>query len=311
MIRALNLWNFPTGQAPALAEGKDCFELRTCQRTLVLSYDERPFGAVALPLHERAEGKGAYLFLLETICGLKSRLLGENEIVAQFKEAYHQYLTRSEREARLLLVLEKLFKDAKEIRTAHMVGLGLKTYASITRRHFAAHKAEEILILGSGQLAEDLINQFKKRSRVLVSARNSERLRELVEQHKVTAVPWENKQLWEDQALIANTIGFEGTLLDQSFFDGWVRRHPLRLMVDLGSPSCLHTDLTIEQGLLKLNDILAEGAMVEEQKYERLVLARHALHEVVDKRVRWLEERGRKWHASAQLASTPAEPALL
>lgn len=301
MVNALNLWNFPSGSAPALTNNSACFELRTCQRTLVLSYEERPFGPQDLPLHERAEGQVAYLYLLETICGLKSKLLGENEIVAQFKDAYKLFTSLPERDGRLLLILEKLFKDAKEIRTEHMVGLGLKTYASITRRHLSGRmRADKVLILGSGQLAEDLINQFKKRTEVYVSARNKTRVLELAAIHGFKTIPWNDQSGWSEFAFIANTIGFEGTLLDESFFSVWQARHMNRLMIDLGSPSCLNTMLTSNEGLLRLEDILAEGAMVEDQKLEKLQLARQAMLELVERRSRWLEERQRKWQSAIQ-----------
>lgn len=306
MVNALNLWNFPAGNTPELVNHAACFVLRTCQRTLVLSYEERPFGPADLPLHEGAEGKVAYLYLLETICGLKSKLLGENEIVAQFKDAYKAFTTQSERDSRLLLILEKLFKDAKEIRTDHMVGLGLKTYASITRRHLSGRmRADKVLILGSGQLAEDLINQFKKRTEVYLCARNKSRVMELAQQHGCRVIPWENKAQWSEFAYIANTIGFEGILLDESFFSLWQARHIGRLMIDLGSPSCMETSLQLTDGFMRLEDILAEGALVEDQKMERLQLAREKMVDIVDRRSRWLEEKQRKWQASFQV-----QPAL-
>lgn len=301
MVNALNLWNFNTGDTPVLMNHGDCFELRTCQRTLVLSYQERPFGPEDLPLHERAEGQQAYLYLLETICGLKSKLLGENEIVAQFKQAYKQFSTLPQRDGRLLLILEKLFKDAKEIRTDHMVGIGLKTYASITRRHLSGRmRADKVLILGSGQLAEDLINQFKKRTEVYVSARNKARVTELAALHGLKIIPWDDKAAWGEFAFVANTIGFEGTLLDDTFFSVWQARHMVRLMIDLGAPSCLRTSLDQSAGLLRLDDILAEGALLEDQKLEKLATARQAMLDLVERRTRWLEERQRKWQSCLQ-----------
>lgn len=308
MVNELKLWNFAAGHDARVDDSVPCFQLQTCQRTLVAGFTERPFGPEPLPLHERVEGREAYLFLLETICGLKSKLLGENEIVAQFKAAYQEYARHPAREGEMLLVLEKLFKDAKEIRTAHLVGLGLKTYASLTRRHFMRAKAPEVLILGSGQLAEDLVNQFKKRSRVLLSARNHTHASELARLHGVEVVAWDDRARWMRQAFIANTIGFEGVLLDEDFFASWETLNPHRLLVDLGSPSCLRTQLGRNEGVLRLADILAEGAVVEDQKQARLQLARTAMLELVERRARWLEERSRKWQASPQVSFLEAQP---
>lgn len=307
MVKSLNLWNFPAGSTPQVELQGHAFELRTCQRTIVVSYVQRPFVSHPLPLHEKAEGQDAYLYLLETICGLKSKLVGENEIVGQFKEAYKTFASHEARDSRLMVVLEKLFKDAKDIRTEHLIGIGQKTYAYLARRHFSGKmKQAPLLILGSGQLAEDLINQFKKRSPIILCARNHSRAQELAEQHGCTVLPWSERQTWKDYPFIANTIGFEGVLLDHAFFLNWADSHENRLMVDLGSPSCLHTSLGRDEGLLRLEDIFAEGALMEDQKRERIQLARQAMLDLVERRARWLEQKLVKW----QTADTTATATL-
>src|SRR5690606_4690682 len=213
MINALKLWNFTSGVQPPEELTSRAFVLKTCQRTLVLSLQDKTIKSHTLS-HQLYVGQDAYLYLLETICGLKSKLVGENEIVGQFKEAYKVFATALNRDPQLMLILEKLFKDAKEIRTEHLIGIGQKTYAYLTRRHFAGKmKQAPILILGSGQLAEDLINQFKKRVPVVLCARNHVRAEELAQQHGCTVIPWNDRNAWKDYAFIANTIGFEGVLL--------------------------------------------------------------------------------------------------
>ena len=57
---------------------------------------------------------------MEVICGLKSRLLGETEIVSQFKDAFDKFLNQEIRDPIVTLTLQKLFKDAKEIRHHHL-----------------------------------------------------------------------------------------------------------------------------------------------------------------------------------------------
>lgn len=305
MVSSLNLWNFPTASTLSVEHPQNAFILQTCQRTIVVSYEQRPFEHHPLPLHEKAEGQDAYLYMLETICGLKSKLVGENEIVGQFKEAYKGFAQTPERDSRLLLVLEKLFKDAKEIRTEHLIGIGQKTYAHLTRRHFSGKiKNAPILILGSGQLAEDLINQFKKRTEIVLCARNNVRAQELAEIHGCRLLPWEDKAQWLNFAFIANTIGFEGVMLDENFFSAWKAAHPERLLVDLGSPSCLQTTLTRDDGVLRLEDIFAEGALMEDQKRSKIQTAQRAMLDIVQRRARWLEEKSLKWQTASTYSAT-------
>lgn len=285
MLDGLKLWNFSSGTHPDVELTGTTFILKTCQRSLVLSLNQFPFKSEEIPEHELHTGTHAYFFLLETICGLKSKLIGENEIVGQFKEAYKIYGQSTLKDTKLLLILEKLFKDAKDIRTQYLIGISQKTYASLTRRHLIQKaKAEHVIVIGSGSLAEDLINQFKKKAHVSICARNTTRTLELAQQHKLTVVPWEERHKLVNQPYIANTIGTDCILFDEKFFRDWKNNHISRKFVDLGSPSVIRTDLTDSEGVVRLENIFNEGAIVEGQKQQQIELARAAMLEVTNRR---------------------------
>ncbi len=285
MLDTLRLWNFGSGTLPSVQDLGRYFVLQTCQRSLILSAGVNPFENLPLATHEYLEGEVAYTYLLETICGLKSKLIGENEIVGQFKDAYKIFAASTIKDTRLLVMLEKLFKDAKDIRTEYLIGISQKTYASLTRKHLIGKmKAPHIVILGSGALAEDLINQFKKKALVSICARNTERVEELAKAHGLGVIPWENHQELHSHAFIANTIGFDGVLLDSNFFSKWSETHSEKLFVDLGGPSSIQTEMTLAEGVVRLQDIFNEGAVVESQKLQQIELARQAMHERASRR---------------------------
>ncbi len=284
MLTSLKLWNFSSGTLQDEELTSNAFVLRTCQRTLVLAYDLNPFHHETLPKNELVTGQDAYLFLLETICGLKSKLIGENEIVGQFKEAYKIYAASTLKDTKLLLILEKLFKDAKDIRTQYLIGISQKTYASLTRRHLIQRaKAEHIVVVGSGALAEDLINQFKKKAQVSICARNTQKVAELAKIHDLNIIPWEERNSLTNQPFIANTIGTDSILFDEAFFEVW-RKQEQHLFVDLGSPSAIKTALSLLEGVVRLEDIFNEGAIVEGQKQEQIALAKAAMVSLTTKR---------------------------
>lgn len=292
MLTSLKLWNFTSGSLHNEELTGHAFVLRTCQRTLVLSYNSYPFHHTEIPKNELVTGSDAYLFLLETICGLKSKLIGENEIVGQFKEAYQIYAASTLKDTKLLLVLEKLFKDAKDIRTQYLIGISQKTYASLTRRHFIAKsKADHIVVIGSGALAEDLINQFKKKAKVSLCARNTEKAHELAKIHSLNVIPWEERLELVNMPFIANTVGTNSVLFNEKFFTAWTTNNQTRLFVDLGSPSCISTSLTSPEGVVRLDDIFREGAIVEEQKQAQIALAKAAMVSVTMKRTALFEEK--------------------
>lgn len=269
----------------------NAFVLRTCQRTLVLAYDIFPFHHTELPKHELVTANDAYLFLLETICGLKSKLIGENEIVGQFKEAYKIYAASTLKDTKLLMILEKLFKDAKDIRTQYLIGISQKTYASLTRRHLIQKaKAKHVVVVGSGALAEDLINQFKKKAQVSICARNSAKVQELAATHNLTVIPWESRESLKDMPFIANTVGTSEILFDEAFFAEWEKQSE-RLFVDLGSPSTINTHLGAAEGVVRLEDIFNEGAVVEVQKQAQIALAKAAMISLTMKRQALFSEK--------------------
>lgn len=285
MLNGLKLWNFSSGSLRDEELMSNAFVLRTCQRTLVLAFNIYPFHHQEIPKHELFAGQDAYLFLLETICGLKSKLIGENEIVGQFKEAYKIYAASTLKDTKLLLILEKLFKDAKDIRTQYLIGISQKTYASLTRRHLIQRaKAPHVIVVGSGAMAEDLINQFKKKALVSICARNTERVNELAKQHQLNVIPWENRHELSQEAFIANTIGHDSVIFDESFFAEWEKNHSHRLFVDLGAPSVIRTALTLEEGVVRLDNIFSEGAIVEGQKQAQIALAKAAMLSLTMKR---------------------------
>ena len=158
------------------------FVLETCQRTIVLStfIEEVPQST-----HDVHEGEKAYQFLLETICGLKSRLKGESEIVSQFKTAYSNYLEREYRSKVIMKVLEKLFKDAKEIRSNFLREIGQQSYTGIAKKILIDNsKGKKVLILGSGKLAKDAIRNLSKKFDIYLSARNESKLHEIRDEFK-------------------------------------------------------------------------------------------------------------------------------
>lgn len=295
MLEQLVLNNFDSGFEPDLGSEHKTFVLSTCQRTIALNFGHNPFTAYDDINKTHLSGNEAYSFLLEIICGLQSKLVGENEIVNQFKAAYQEYAQAANKCSNLLTIIEKLFKDAKEIRTNYLIGLSQKTYSSIARKHIVnKFKSDSVLILGSGQLAEDLINQFKKKVTVYISARNTDKVLELAKKHNVEIVPWGYHENLLKFPFIANSIGFKGVLFNQDFFRDWAQRHDQKLFVDLGSPSAVDTDFTYEQGVMKLDHVFEEGAIHETQKLNQVDKARKAMKGIVEKRNHVFQKKKRK-----------------
>lgn len=287
----LELNNFSSRENEPIMTHAGDFVLKTCQRTLVLKFNQSNHhysSQQALKL----KGADAYAYLLEMICGLQSRLLGENEIVAQVRTEYQNYILSQERNPYLVTILEKLFKDAKSIRSQYLIGLGQKTYSSIARKYiYNKCNAKNVLIVGSGQLAEDLINQFKKKTKVTIAARNSSAVNSLIETHDIDMLPWSEDLNFENFPFIVNTIGTEQTIYQNTFFEKWSNLHQSKMFIDLGSPTCIETTMQKEDGVLRLEDIFKAGAIHEEHKLSQIAKAKMAIKETTINRKNIIEKK--------------------
>jgi glutamyl-tRNA reductase len=287
MLEQLYLNNFPSGTIIPPHLSKQAFVMKTCQRTLVLNLSKAEFTWEESSICEDSlKGEKAYIYLLEIICGLKSRLLGENEIVSQFKSSYKDYIAQADRSCNLLLILEKLLQDAKKIRTQYLLGLSQKTYSSIARKAICSYNPKSVLILGSGQLAEDLINQFKKKTTVFISARNDERTKKLMKLHGINQIPWKDFTQYSEFPFIVNSIGGNGQkLISEDFFNSWSQFNANdKLFIDLGSPSIIQTSLPFSEGVMRLEDIFNQGAIHEQHKMTQVDKAKQAMVELSKQR---------------------------
>ena len=118
---------------------------RTCVREITFLEP----GAVPDAQPGVLHGEIAYAHLLEVICGLRSPMLGETEVMHQFKQ-FAAGLDGAWRE-----LSQMLLADARAIRSRHLIGLGSRSYGSAVRRHL--RDCPRVAILGTGILASEVL----------------------------------------------------------------------------------------------------------------------------------------------------------
>lgn len=121
---------------------------RTCLREVTF-LDE---GAEPLVDREAVTGADAYALLLEILCGLRSPMLGETEVMGQFRTFMAAPPAAN---PTLHQVGQRVLADAGEIREAHLRHLGIKSYGTVVRRRVRG--CDRIAIIGTGQLAGQIV----------------------------------------------------------------------------------------------------------------------------------------------------------
>jgi glutamyl-tRNA reductase len=101
----------------------------------------------------------AYRFLLEVACGLKSPIVGETEVFGQFKIFVQEWLKLEPRHAGLV---QRILSDAKAIRSAYLMNMGVQSYGSWVRGQLIAKRVH---ILGAGQLVNEIYPYLAKQER--------------------------------------------------------------------------------------------------------------------------------------------------
>ena len=142
--------------APPLAGGVPVW--RTCIRQMAL-VDQ----GAAIPQDVQAwHNDGAYAHLLEVVCGLHSPIVGETEVLHQFK-VFADEVSTSHPQWRELCT--QLLADARAIRAAHLIGLGSRSYGSVVRRHVRSES--RVAVIGTGVLAGKIVPFLVRGDRVI------------------------------------------------------------------------------------------------------------------------------------------------
>lgn len=296
MFKALKVINLAPQAHISLSDCGNVFVLKTCQRTLLLGFGQSPFYLIEDSTHIRDvfTANDAYTFLLETICGLKSEVIAEYEIVNQFKTAYQEFMQLEKKNSHIIFILEKLFKDSKKIRTDYLTEIGQLSYAGIARKLIHTKQCQsDVLIVGSGSLAVDLIKLLKKKHRVFITARNTQKAAELAMEHSLQILDWKDYQSYQSFNVIVNTIGSDEILFNEIFFSLWIQPHSSslpsgitsKLFIDLGSPSVIDTHCCEQDGVYRLEDIFKQSARLNSEKMEKVTRARDAINLVAHNRL--------------------------
>lgn len=279
------------------------FYMKTCQRLLIISYGNNhslrnmtQLESIKSDKYVQLKGADAYQYVLEVLCGLQSQMLGENEIVNQYKSAFALYNQIPIKQKQLTIILEKLLKDSKEIRTKYLSHIGQSGYASVAKKIFSKSNAKEVLIIGTGHLALDLLHYLKKTYAISICARNKSKLEEWQNIAPIKTIPWIDYAQIKNYSIILNTVGVPNFVLaDEVFFHEWASRHHEqdRYFIDFGSPSSI-TAPKNEKHLFTLDDLFTHGSQIDSQKITKLEHAKRAIEQTVLNRVLWLDQKNQR-----------------
>lgn len=206
-------WDKSKTAMPHIDPMAGVYRFETCLRGLLISTLGFPLEFSQAP-SEVMHGELAYSWLLEVLAGLHSPLLGETEVLGQFREQVIFPLGGS-----VPAFLNGIIEDVKKIRHECLQNLGQKTYGTLARRLLIGD--HPLYFLGAGQMTREILPFMQKmnRKKVKVVARSLDRAKRKLS----TAC---DLQVWDDivsdevfDLIVAAPITDEG-------LQEWIRRHP-------------------------------------------------------------------------------------
>jgi glutamyl-tRNA reductase len=177
---------------------------KTCMRTVYIG-DSRllPRNFSAGTMYDRYDGYEAYSMLLKIISGLLSRLLGETEVLCQFKEQFkNENLPNTSIGQYMKTLRDELIEDTRKVRSQYLTNLGDQSYGGVAYRYLKNSKA--ITLIGSGQLANQMLPWLLKTgAKVNVVGRNITALAEIQKNFPVTVTPIDQYSPQDENIVLA------------------------------------------------------------------------------------------------------------
>ncbi len=162
---------------------------------------------------EILRGDIALAFLLEVLCGLRSPIFGETEVLGQFRNFID---TRKRQNDPLFADHQKwlhfIIFEVKRIRAEHLHSFGSQTYGSLLSRYTKSF--DTITLFGSGQLASEIIPWLSDKKMVQILCRNTKKLSVKLPNiceinHRVMVQLYQNAFIQGDVLVIAAPVSDE------------------------------------------------------------------------------------------------------
>lgn len=267
---------------------------QTCLRKVAFGPVSALSSIELLPGDQLLRGEEAYRLCLELICGLHSPLVGETEVLGQFKIAAETWvLPENPFGVEMRRFIRFAFEDAKKIRSNHLADLGSQSYGSLLRRELKGTR--EIHVIGGGHLTGEILPWISKDGiSVFVHVRNPERAKELIAKSAPRAKVCALNEFCVHDAGGALVIAAP---VSAEWVNGWLAASPMQFspIIDLRGESATDPLHDSHGMVLDLAQVMARISMNQEFIERKKAQALESVTEVLTLRLRAVEYRPFGW----------------
>jgi len=248
------------------------------------------------------EGKPALAHIFRVASSLDSMVVGESQIVSQFKEAFQIAKEVGTVGKILNKVFEKALRTAKRVRTETGIGKNAVSVSyvavELAKQIFGDLSKAQVLLIGAGQMAELAAKYFKKlKSNIFIANRTYQRALDLAKELEGNVIVYEELEdhLHKFDIVLLST-GAKSYVLTRNLVEKAMKKRDYKPMfiIDISVPRNAEPEINeIDQAFLYNIDDLKEisqqnlkGRLREKEKGEIIVW------DEVEKFFRWLEFLG-------------------
>ena len=301
------------------------FGLSTCNRTEIYLTGEKGIAKQILnesKLFLETEGipdtsfyflsnQDAMVHMSKVASGIDSQILGEQEILGQFKGAMQVALDSGILKGKLLSYSQKVLKIVKSVRTDTQIGLNPLSVSGLSlklvKNIFEKPEEQNVLILGAGSLAQAVIENLNKKGINKIKAVNrSIKSMDISDDFKITSSKLDKLHgHLEDADIVIASATTDIPLIGKGAIENAlrVRRNKPMLLIDLSVTRNIEEEIkNIEQVyLFSIDDI---EKITQDNLGQREIEAEKALNMIVlesQKAILDLKEKNLKDKTKLQL----------
>jgi glutamyl-tRNA reductase len=203
VLEHLQIIHAPKGATSTPITHLPSFSLfETCMRRIFIRFSHLT-PELSAPNSTLFTGELAYQFLLQVICGLHSQVVGETEVLGQFKVFLKNQTEMTPQSSQWSALSQMLLTDCKEVRDKNLKSLGGNSYGSVLRKHL--RQCTELEIWGAGALVQEILPWIAKDNRsVCIRSRNKQRSQEQFHElsENLSFVEWNHELSATLQAIV-------------------------------------------------------------------------------------------------------------
>ena len=234
------------------------------------------------------ENQDALIHMCKVASGIDSQVLGEQEILGQFKKAIEIAAIKNVAKSKLINYTKKAIEIVKKVRTKTDIGLNPLSVSGLSlnlvKNIFEEPENQNVLVLGAGSLAHAIINELIKKGITNIRAVNrSKKIIKINNDHEIvpSSLNTLHRQLEFADIVIASAAA-DLPLIGKGSIENALRarKNKPMLLIDLAVPRNIEEEIkNIEQAyLFSIDDI---EKITQDNYGQRVIEAEKALNIIV------------------------------